>query len=212
MSHEPNLPISPPDGIAPDGIQAALIARRRLLRGGLGIAPVLLASAPRSVMATGGGGQCVPASSFASINASRPDLLHNCSGHKPDYWKQNCYPGQWPSQCVAMGQQATTFGAVCGSSDSFYAGKTMLQVLQLNDADTTRGGLAKHLCAAVLNAHSGRTDASVLGITIIRNVWAECVARGYYEPTAGIRWYLNGSSVPSGSGGIMPWLKSTMPA
>ena len=212
MSAKLNHSVSQPDGDTPDRTQAALLARRRLLRGGLGVAPVLLASAPRSVMATGGGGTCVPASSFASINASRPDLVHNCSGRKPDTWKQDWCHSQWPSPCVATGPLATKFGVVCGSSDSVFAGKTMLQVLQSTDADATRGGLARHLCAAVLNARSGRTDASVLGMTTIRSVWAECVARDYFEPTAGIRWYVNGSSVPGGSGGIMQWLKSTMPA
>ena len=208
MSDQPNQPVSSPDSDGPTSKQAALLARRRLLQGGLGAAPVLLASAPRSVMA---GGNCVPASSFASINASRPDLLHNCSGQKPDYWKQTWVQSQWPSPCAATGSLATKFGAACGSSDSFYADKTMLQVLQSSDADTTRGGLARYLCAAVLNANSGKTDSTVLGLSTIRNVWAEYVARGYYEPTAGIKWYLN-SSVPSGSGGIMQWLKSTMPA
>ncbi len=208
MSHKPNQPVSSPDRGAVDIQQAALLARRRLLRGGLSAAPVLLAAAPRSVMA---GGICVPASSFASINASRPDLLHHCSGQKPDYWQQNWVLSQWPSPCVARGSSATTFGAACGSSDTVYAGKTMLQVLQSTDTDTTRGGLARYLCAAVLNTHSGKTDATVLGVTKIRIVWAEYVARGYFEPTAGIKWYLT-SSAPAGSGGIMQWLKSTMPA
>ena len=212
MSLKPNQPFQP-DGGTPDRTQSALIARRRLLRGGLGVAPVLLASAPRSVMATGGGGNCVPASSFASINASRPDLVHNCSGRKPDAWKQDWCQGQWPSPCVPTGLNATKFGAVCGSSDSVFAGKTMLQVLQSTDADATRGGFAGETslrrrteCAQRSNRHQcARHDdhSKCMGRL--------CCSGLLHEPTAGIRWYVNGSSVPSGSGGIMQWLKSTMP-
>ena len=209
MSHLPNEPVSAPESGIPESTHAALLARRRLLRGGLSVAPVLMASAPRSVMA-GGPGICVPASSFASINASRPDLQSTCSGQGPDYWKESWNQSPWPSPCLATGSSATTFGAACGSSDTYYAGRTMLQVLRSNDADMTRGGLARYLCAAVLNAHSGKTHANVLGIATIRTVWAEYVARNYFEPTAGIKWYVD-SSGPSGSGGIMQWLKSTMP-
>jgi hypothetical protein len=201
MSHEQNQPVSSPDSGIPDSARAALIARRRLLRGGLGIAPVLLASAPRSVMATGG--NCVPASSFASINASRPDVLQNCTGHSPPYWKA-CAASAWPSTCGPSVPFDNVF------SGSKYPGKTMLQMMDLGE--TGQDGLAKHLAAALLNARTNLTPATVLDETTIKSVWNACRAAPYcYHPTAGIDWYAD-YSVPSGNGGCIAWLKSTMPA
>ena len=209
MSQSPNQPTSAQDSGAPESTHAALVARRRLLRGGLSVAPVLMASAPRSVMA-GGPGACVPASSFASINASRPDLLFTCAGRKPDYWKQSQWFSQWPApSCVPNGNNATKFDDVFGGSGG-YPGKTLLHVLELPGNSTGRDALARHIVAALLNAKSGKTPSNVLSEATVKSVWAEFVRRGYYEPTAGIKWYAD-YSVPNGIGGITPWLMSTMP-
>lgn len=209
MSNLPNQPVPSPDSGVPESKHAALLARRRLLRGGLSVAPVLMASAPRSVMA-GGPGACVPASSFASINASRPDLLFTCSGRTPGYWKQPQWFGQWPTpSCVPNGNNATKFDAVFGAAGG-YPGKTLLNVLELPGNSMGRDALARHIVAALLNAKTGKTPSNVLSESTVKAVWAEFVRRGYYEPTAGIKWYAD-YSVPNGIGGITPWLKSTMP-
>jgi hypothetical protein len=209
MSNLPNQPVPSPDSGAPESKHAALLARRRLLRGGLSVAPVLMASAPRSVMA-GGPGACVPASSFASINASRPDLLFTCSGRTPGYWKQPQWFGQWPApSCVPNGNNATKFDLVFGAVGG-YPGKTLLDVLELPGNSMGRDALARHIVAALLNAKTGKTPSNVLSEGAVKAVWAEFVRRGYYEPTAGIKWYPD-YSVPNGIGGITPWLKSTMP-
>jgi hypothetical protein len=186
---------------------AAVAARRRILRGGLGVAPVLMVSAPRSVMATTL--NCVPASSFASINASRPDQLFTCSGRTPGYWKQSQWFGQWPAPYVASGATPTKFNDVFGAAGG-YPGKTLLQVLELQGNSTGRDALARHIVAALLNAAKGLTPSNVLSVTIVKSVWSAFVAAGYYVPTAGIKWYPD-YSVPAGTGGITPWLKSTMP-
>lgn len=156
-----------------------------------------------------GGGVCVPASSFASINASRPDLLFSCSGRTPGYWKQPQWFGQWPAPFVATGSGATKFDDVFGSAGG-YAGKTLLQVLELQGNSMGRDALARHIVAALLNAKKGLTPANVLSVTTVKAVWRAFVTNGYYEPTAGIKWYPD-YSVPAGTGGITPWLKSTMP-
>lgn len=207
-----NRPLSSPNPLPDDESlarkQAALVARRRILRGGLGAAPVLMVSAPRSVMA--GTLNCVPASSFASINASRPDLLSSCSGRAPWHWKQPQWFGHWPARYVPTGPGATMFDAVFGMVGG-YPGKSLLQVLELQGA-TGRDGLAKHIVAALLNAAANLTPVNVLGVGRVKAVWAEFVATGsgYYVPTAGIKWYPD-YAVPAGTGGITPWLKSTMP-
>ena len=192
MNQNPNQPVSLPDGGTPeDPKAAALIARRRLLRGGLGIAPVLLASAPRSVMATGG--NCVPASSFTSLNASGPEQWKTCSGHKPYYWK-TCDKTYWPANCATSVGFDTLFGG------GRYPNKTMLNMLDLGE--TGQDGLAKHCVAALLNARKGMTPTSVLDETKIKDVWNSCANQSYYTPTAGVQW---------GPDSCIVWLKSTMP-
>ena len=98
------------------------------------------------------------------------------------------------------------FDAALGTVGS-YPGKTLLTVLELHGGD--RDAVARHIVAALLNAKKGLTPANVLSVTTVRAVWSSFATRGYYEPTAGIKWFAD-SSVPAGSGGIIPWLKSTM--
>ena len=67
-----------------------------------------------------------------------------------------------------------------------------------------------HVVAALLNAATGRTSSSVLGVGTVKTLWASFVETGYYEPTAGVQWYAD-YSVPAGNGSLSDWLKSTMP-
>lgn len=192
------------------------VDRRRLLRGGLGAVPVILTVASPSVMAGGGGhhgggGICTPASSFASINASRPGKMSTCGGCKPDYWAE-CE--EWPSPCRPRDYQswkgpslpATKFhdefdGRYCGTM-------TMLAVLKTTDR---KYEVARYCAAALLNARSGKTPPDVLSIGTVKSVWTSYIDKGYYEPTAGIQWYPD-RSFPAGSGSLLAWLESTMPA
>lgn len=160
-------------------------------------------------MAGGAPGICTPASSYASINASRPDLQYTCSGRTPGYWKQDQWFGQWPSPYVASGSGSTRFDSVFGPAGE-YQSKTLLDVLKLQGNEMGRDALARHVVAALLNAQKGLTPANVLSVVTVKAIWASFVSMGYYEPTAGIKWYAD-SSVPAGTGGITPWLKSTMP-
>lgn len=183
------------------------LGRRRLLRGGLAAGPVVVASAmPRSVMA----GECVPASSFASINASRPagHTEYSCvNGRTPGYWKNPVWFPQWPAPYTPYPPGYLFNTAFPGSTG--YPGLTLLQVLELMDGG--REAVARHIVAALLNAQKGWTPGAVASTTIVKQVWMQYDTLGYYEPTAGIKWY-HDYSVPSGVGGIIPWLLTTMPA
>ena len=86
------------------GVAPLLEGRRRLLRGGLASGTVLLSLASKPVSAT----TCTPASSFASINLSRPDRTYNCTGRTPGYWKQDCKFWDWPSPRYVPTSTATT--------------------------------------------------------------------------------------------------------
>lgn len=209
MMDKPNEPDPPSGSTSSEAKLAALIARRRLLRGGLSVAPVLMAAAPRSVMA-GAPGACVPASSFASMNASRPVLQFTCSGRTPGFWKQPDKFVEWPGGYVPNGVAPTMFDAKAGGAA--YPGKTMVDVLSLPGNSVGRDAVARHIAAALLNAAKGWTPSPAFGESFIKSVWAQFIATGsgYYVPTAGIKWYAD-YSVPAGTGGIIPWLKSTMP-
>jgi len=46
--------------------------------------------------------------------------------------------------------------------------------------------LGRYIVAGLLNARAGRTP--MLSESVVRNMWNDLISRGYYEPTAGIRW------------------------
>ena len=103
----------------------------------------------------------------------------------------------------------TTFDSVFGTR-SGYEKATLLEVLRLN-SNVGRDGLARHLVAAYLNALKGYTPAVVLDVVTAKKIWASFVERGYYEPTAGIRWYPDYAEPVNPRGGLIAWIKTTMP-
>jgi len=68
--------------------------------------------------------------------------------------------------------------------------------------------MVKHFVAALLNARTNRVRHWVAGESILKEVWREYSTLGYYQPTAGVRWGCDAAA--NGTGGITPWLKSTM--
>ncbi len=103
----------------------------------------------------------------------------------------------------------TTFNSVFGNQGG-YDKKTLTEVLRLS-SNSGRDGLARHLVAAYLNALKGLTPSEVLDVPTIKSIWTSFVARGYYEPTAGIRWFPDYAEPASPRGGLIAWLKTTMP-
>ena len=59
--------------------------------------------------------------------------------------------------------------------------------------------LGAHIVAALLNARAGYTPVLTEGAVI--NIWNEYVAKGYFEPVAGVHW--DGPTIVS-------YLQSTM--
>jgi len=182
-------------------------ARRRVLRGGLFVAPVVAASAPRSAMA---GVLPIRVPTLDLVNACRPDLLVACAGKTPDYWEQDQNFRNWPSQLQPIGKDAVLFNSVFPGSTG-YPGKTLLDVLKMGASTAARDVVARHVVAALLNAGAGLTRPNVLGVAAALQVWSSFDRLGYVEPTVGIRWYADGANV-AGTGSIIQWLKSTMSA
>ncbi len=74
----------------------------------------------------------------------------------------------------------------------------MLQVLEMGGGPPN--DVARHIVAALLNVASGWTP--VLTISRVQDIWNEYATKGYYEPTAGVKWYHDD---------IVNYLLSTMP-
>jgi hypothetical protein len=184
--------------------------RRRLLQGGLAAAPVLMTVASRPVF----GQECQSPSAAMSMPSSHVHAPVPCSGLTPDQWK--AIPEQWPSPY--LGQTPTTtsmnsqFAALyaaqqptlyhcptTGLGGHVFGGKTMINVCGMTEGGRNVDTLGRYIVAALLNARSGRTP--VLDEGGVRNMWNDMVNRGYYEPTAGVRWTASD---------IVAYLKTTM--
>ncbi len=196
-------------------------SRRRLLRGGLAAAPVLMTLANRPAFGANG----ATPSAFGSMNASRTDSVVEATGVSPGYWKT--HTNAWPSPYRAL-PGGNTAGLVAASAatsatlfdDVFpggrFPGKTLLQILSPESTTTGNNGgnvaVARAIAAALLNAASGRTS-SILNVDQVKAMWVEFVDKGYYSPTNGIKWYANYTepmpSNPYYGGGIIGYLNTT---
>jgi len=85
-----------------------------------------------------------------------------------------------------------------GLGGHIFAGKSMIEVIDLLQSGGLNS-LGRYIVAALLNAHSGRTP--MLSETNVRAMWNDLINRGYYEPTAGIRW---------GAAEIVAYIKTTI--
>jgi hypothetical protein len=173
--------------------KAAMPSRRRLLRGGLAVAPVMMTLASRPVRA---GGTCTTASAFASVNLSGLKAESVCGGSSPTRWQSN---SNWPAGLQANGKNATQFSAVFPAGGT-YPEKSILDVMKMNGTTGT-SGVARYLSAAYLNAAAKLTPDRVLNQATAVGVWSSFISKGYYEPTAGVRW---------NSDQIIAWISSTM--
>lgn len=86
-----------------------------------------------------------------------------------------------PSQGPTLYHCPTT-----GFGGRVFGHRTLMNVIDMTGGGTNLYTLGRYMVAALLNARSGRTP--VLDESGVRNMWNDLVNRGYYEPTAGIRW------------------------
>ncbi|MFN0163556.1 MAG: hypothetical protein ACKVQQ_20190 [Burkholderiales bacterium] len=164
--------------------------RRRLLRGGVIGAPIVLSLASSRVMgATNPYGQCQSVSSFGSLNLSRPANTVPCTGRSPGYWKN--HPGNWPAGCIATTAYGTptTFASVFGTNPlSAPSGVTLFAVIYEPYA-TWSTDLSRAVVAAYLNAKSGKVPLTILPIATIQAMWTACRSGGLYSvPASSISW------------------------
>ena len=171
--------------------------RRRLVRGGLGAAPLLMTLVSRPVL---GEVTCLSCSAHLSGPTSHPHEQQVCSGGSPNYWSQNL--NEWPSPyqattdaeaSAALGSSSTLFATTANTATLFAATfspspyppeTTYLAVLNMSGPSNE---VARHLVAAQLNVAKGWTP--VLDAGRIQEIWLEYTGKGYFEPTAGVKWY-----------------------
>lgn len=183
-------------------------SRRHFGKTGLAVSGVLFTLASRS--AVGGNFVCKSPSGFLSGNLSAHGTPVTCSGLSPGYW--GTHPAQWPmpyqaglcsnSPCTkaADWSAGTSFRSVfnCSGNGAVYASHSLMQVIWLTgNADPFQ--LGAHIIAAVLNARMGATP--ILTEAKVVNIFNEWNLKGFFEPTAGVKWY-----APD----IVTYLQSTM--
>lgn len=185
--------------------------RRRWLQRGLAAAPVLMTVVSRPVF--GQSLACQTMSASMSMPASGHSTVQVCSGLSPEQWK--AAPTQWPSpyrgaapsggtgtgmfQALAYEQPTAFHCPTTGFGGRVFGNRTMMNVIDMTEGGRNLDTLGRYMVAALLNARSGRTP--VLNETGVRNLWNDLINRGYYEPTAGIRWSATE---------IVAYLKTTM--
>jgi hypothetical protein len=198
-------------------------SRRRLLKGGMAAAPVLMTLANRPAFGANG----ATPSAFGSMNASRTDEVNTPTGRSPGYWKNHtdAWPSPYRALSISNAQSSSNAHATAATSatlfnDVFiggrYPGVTLFEILspELKAAGSNGGdvAVARAVAAALLNAASGRTEG-VLDVDQVKAMWAEYVNKGYFSPTNGVKWYANYTepmpSNPYYGGGIIGYLGTT---
>jgi hypothetical protein len=216
---EQNLP---QDATSP--AQSVDESRRRFGKSGVAASGVILTLASRPVLA---GWECLSPSGFQSGNLSTHVQPPLCEGRTPGYWQAKkgwpspyttgtCTNTKNPSSNDPVDwKNGTPFSGTfsCGGNGAVYQScclpvrnapckptnpLSLMQVLLLGGKDD-RYQLGAHIVAALLNAKMGWTP--VLTVAAVKNMFNEWAAKGYYEPSAGVKW---------SAADIVTYLKTTM--
>lgn len=195
---------------APDNSRAArmLAVRRRLLRGGMGVAPVVLTLSSGRVM---GAQTCASVSAFGSMAAllSRPGKAISCIGQDPLTWKGT---STWPTGVLRPPNATPTkFSAFFSLNGNMTSDTTLFDIL--NGVVATGGAafngnlaLAQATVAALLNNKLDITGVpqALLPLAQIQAMWTNTVAGGTFSvPNTAITW---------NSAQVLTYLQSTYDA
>lgn len=183
------------DQAAPSGHQATpgeplrdqdrLNARRRLLKGGLGLAPVTLTMASRPVLA--GTETCHGPSGFQSAPPSRIGNSPSCSlgkGKGLSYWAAQ------PSNAFPDGCAGRTF-AVAFNDSTMFANLTLYKAVRNDFTGYTTAGatdkeIARKVAAAYLNSISG--SYFPMNTLQVQQLWQGYIRKNYQPGGFGTKW------------------------
>lgn len=148
--------------------------RRRFGHAGLGTSGVLMTLACKPVL---GGVVCKSPSGFLSANQStHGGQVAICSGRRAQYWAAN---ENWPID------RQTKFSQVFSSpSSGAFSQLTLGDLIARNVSDVDGFGMC--LVAALLNSRMGWTP--FLPEDRIRAMYLEWRTKGYFSPTATVKW------------------------
>jgi len=187
-----------PTEVAPVGttLSDAAGRRRRLLRAGLSVAPVMLALKSQSVLAAD---ICIKASAFSSLKAANMKLSHvhnpvvnSCFSH--GYWKTHNHPTPYNNKLNSYFLTPLRSGTPLGSVSAgfttnpagFYTGLTLQAVLELNGNPTKTAALARHVAGTFLTAVA-YPGTALFTEAQCRLIWD---SQGTWSPVAGATWVL----------------------
>ncbi|THF65898.1 hypothetical protein E6C76_10195 [Pseudothauera nasutitermitis] len=175
--------------------------RRRLLRGGLSSAPLLVTLASRPVLAQ----TCFsPSETLSGTMSHKAGDLPVCNGRSPGMWKTlgqgKSNPklpgggaGQWPipanTPFHSVFRRGNFANFVKVQRNGTTTDLTMLEVMELRRGqDPSKIGF--HFIGAYLNILTGLIDPRAMTAARLSTLWSEWVTKGYYTPYAGARpWY-----------------------
>ena len=200
-------------------LRVAAVSRRRLLKAGTAVAPVILTLTSKPVLAA----TCPTGSALASLNVSghtHPGVP--CAGRTPGYWKQSQHFGNWtmpyfPTESLSdVTGKKTRFNQVFNQQLS--PDMTLLTSME-NSSGGGENAVRSHIVAALLNAAKGWNTA-FLSVAQVIMIWDNYKSSGggdtgFWSPGNGVKLYagvtvVNGVAV-AGPSGLTEWLKQNMP-
>lgn len=200
---------------------ARAAARRRFLKGAVGVAPVLLTLKSKPVLAC----YCTSASAAMSgtlkstVAASHTPRQVPCSGRSPGYWKVT-NSLHWPTykwgkyttnngsglmtpvlqngiHIGTSGNTPTRFTSVFGGTR--FGNKTFLQVLTGNawgspsiSVSNQQLAFGRALVAGALNIAGGKWPSNLVSLNTLKQMYLQIVeGPGYYTTSAGDKMYID---------------------
>jgi hypothetical protein len=162
--------------------------RRRLLQGGLGVAPVVLTLASRSTFGGTLACECATPSGFVSGNTSKPGGPATCGGLSPGYWWKK--PGvTWPLPFV-RDNLFYSYGFVHGTYVDYSTNlvpsnpnPTMMDVMSAHQGPNPYdpGTIGFHIIAALLNQAAGLLPPFITP-SLLYALFNQVATTGYYLP------------------------------
>ena len=172
--HQPDADPGPTD---PATLTPRGAARRRFTRAGVAASGVLLTLQSQPGMACE---VCTTPSGYLSgglqsFRGAKPV----CAGRNARYWASH----SWPTGCSKEALFTKVFACDASTSKS-YGSSSQLAIIQGKSWDTY--SIGKLLMASYLNVRAGISTFQT--IPMLQKIWSEYQSKGYYTPTAGVRW------------------------
>lgn len=173
------------DQTSPGSEQERLNARRRLLKGGLGLAPVSMTMVSRPVLA--GTETCQGPTGFQSAPPSRVGATPSCTVGKckgPDQWS-GIAKSSYPNACGDR-----TFATAFNDNRKFST-LSLYKAIRNDFAafpneSATDKAMARKLAAAYLNALNGSTFP--MSVTQVQQFWQGYLSKSYRPGGFGTTW------------------------